>query len=55
MYIKKRTPTAANEGMKTPHELFVSYLPDVSHIRTFGCKADINQRKERIGKMDPRT
>ncbi|CEM19558.1 unnamed protein product [Vitrella brassicaformis CCMP3155] len=41
--------------MKTPHELFIGYPPDVGHIRTFGCKAHINQRKETIGKMDPRT
>ncbi len=54
-YIKNRTPTAANEGMKTPHELFIGYPPDVGHIRTFGCKAHINQRKETVGKMDPRT
>ncbi|CEM26035.1 unnamed protein product [Vitrella brassicaformis CCMP3155] len=54
-YIKNRTPTAANEGMKTPHELFIGYPPDVGHIRTFGCKAHINQRKETIGKINSRT
>ncbi|CEM19559.1 unnamed protein product [Vitrella brassicaformis CCMP3155] len=54
-YIKNRTPTAANERMKKPHELFIGYPPDVGHIRTFACKAHINQRKETVGKMDPRT
>ncbi|CEM33493.1 unnamed protein product [Vitrella brassicaformis CCMP3155] len=41
--------------MKTLHELFIGYPPNVGHIRTFGCKAHINQRKETIGKMNPRT
>mmetsp|Transcript_15713 Transcript_15713/g.37500 ORF Transcript_15713/g.37500 Transcript_15713/m.37500 type:complete len:80 (+) Transcript_15713:383-622(+) len=47
-YIKSRTPTAANEGMKTPHELFIGYPSTISHVHTFGCQAHFNQTNETI-------
>lgn len=37
-YIRNLLPSAAIDG-KTPFELFYGSLPDVSHLRPFGCLA----------------
>ena len=38
---------------KTPYELYKGRKPNVSHLRSFGCKCFIlNNRKHLIGKMD---
>ena len=53
MYLRNRTPTAANEG-KTPYELFYGMKPDVSHIRTFGCVVKVTLPLEKLGKLADR-
>ena len=39
--------------IKTPYELYKGKKPNVSHLRSFGCKCFIfNNGKHLIGKMD---
>ena len=40
-YIRNRCPTSRHPS-KTPHELFHSVKPDISHLRTFGCPAFVH-------------
>ena len=41
---------------KTPYELYKGRKPNVSHLRSFGCKCFIlNNRKHLIGKMDAKS
>ena len=54
MYLRNRTPTSANEDNKTPYELFYNMVPDVSHIRTFGCVVRVTLPAETLGKLDAR-
>ena len=41
---------------KTPFELYKGRKPNVSHLRSFGCKCFIlNNEKHHIGKMDAKS
>lgn len=41
---------------KTPYELFRGRKPNVSHLRTFGCKCFVhNNGKRNLGKFDERS
>ena len=41
---------------KTPYELIKGIPPNISHLRTFGCKCFIhNNGKDNLGKFDPRS
>jgi len=51
-YVRNRSPTAAHVG-KTPHELFWGDVPDVSHLRVFGCTAFVHVPKQLRKKLDP--
>ena len=53
MYLRNRTPTAANDG-KTPYELFYGMKPNVSHIRPFGCITKVTLPSEKLKKLDNR-
>ena len=53
MYLRNRTPTAANDG-KTPYERFYGMKPDVGHIRTFGCVVKVTLPLEKLGKLEDR-
>ncbi|CEM35417.1 unnamed protein product [Vitrella brassicaformis CCMP3155] len=53
-YIKNRMPTKRNPSEKTPFELFWGYPLCIRHIRTFGARAYVRQRKDQRGKLDPR-
>ncbi|CEM34227.1 unnamed protein product [Vitrella brassicaformis CCMP3155] len=53
-YIKNRMPTKTNPSEKTPFELFWGYPPCIKHIRTFGARAYVHQRKDQRGKLEPR-
>ena len=53
MYLRNRTPTTTNEG-KMPYELFYDMVPDVGHIRTFGCVVRVVLPAELLGKLDER-
>jgi hypothetical protein len=53
-YIKNRSHTKALPNNKTPFEMFFGRIPDLSNLRTFGCKAfTINDNPKR-GKLDDR-
>jgi transposase InsO family protein len=53
-YIKNRTLTSAIPEQKTPYELLYGKKPDVSHMKTFGCKVYV--RKNIVhGKLDDRS
>ncbi|GBN79735.1 Copia protein [Araneus ventricosus] len=47
-YLQNRLPTKPKE--KTPYELWTNRKPNLSHIRVFGCKANIQKQKR--GKLD---
>ena len=41
---------------KTPYELIKGIPPNISHLRTFGCKCFVhNNGKDNLGKFDPRS
>ena len=54
-YLRNRLPTRTKGG-KTPHELFYQRVPDVSHLRVFGCISYVTllDGKKR-GKLEPRS
>lgn len=37
VYVKNLCPTRVND-MKSPHEVFYGEIPDIYHLRTFGCR-----------------
>ena len=42
--------------LKTPYELYKERKPNVSHLKSFGCKCFIlNNGKHLIGKMDAKS
>ncbi len=53
VYIMNRTPTATVHGM-TPEEKFIGKIPDVSHLRVFGCIAYVHVPDEKRSKLDPK-
>jgi hypothetical protein len=49
-YIVNRSPSSALE-FKTPEQVWSGKVPDLSHLKVFGCTAFAHQRE---GKLDPR-
>lgn len=52
-HVKNITPHRAIGG-ETPHKLFHGSIPDVSHLRVFGCRAWKRTTTEERSKLDPR-
>src|SRR5262249_6990065 len=50
-YIRNRCPASALDG-RTPEEAWKGSIPDISHLRIFGCKAYVHVPKERRDKLD---
>lgn len=36
-YLSNRSPTRANEGNRTPYELFFEIKPNLKNVKIFGC------------------
>ena len=53
IYLANRTPTSSLPDHKTPYEAWHGRIPDVEHLRVFGCRAWVVDHKPK-GKMDPR-
>lgn len=53
-FLLNRFPTKANE-FRTPYERWFGRLPDVSHIRMFGCLAYVKIEVPGQTKLDPRS
>ena len=51
-YVCNRTPQ--RNQSKTPFELFYGTVPDLGHLRAFGCRAWVYMPKDIRRKMDPR-
>lgn len=51
-YLANRVPQRNQEV--TPYEAFYNKRPDVSHLRTFGCRAWVYTPKDIRGKLQPR-
>ena len=47
----KRSPSSALED-KTPHEVWTSNKPSLSHLRVFGCDAYVHVPKDKRTKLD---
>ncbi|KAJ3474090.1 hypothetical protein NLI96_g12654 [Meripilus lineatus] len=54
-YILNRTPSRATEEDLTPHQLFTGNVPDISHLRIFGCKAYVHIPDEKRQKLDSKS
>ena len=54
VHVRNRTPTSSVDG-KTPMELWSGEIPDVSHLRVFGCLADVLVPKSKRGKFDSKS
>lgn len=54
VYLKNRCPHAALEG-KTPEEMWSGKVPDLRHLRVFGCKAMVLVPKGKRLKWDPKS
>ena len=50
-YVKNRSPTTALCG-KTPYEMWYGKVPDLSHMKVFGCKAYAYVPPEQRNKFD---
>ena len=50
-YLVNRSPSSALED-KTPHEVWTSKKPSLSHLRVFGCDAYVHVPKEKRTKLD---
>lgn len=53
-YLKNRSSTSAPNG-KTPFEAFHRSIPNLSHLRIFGCRCYAHVEKEHREKLDPHT
>ena len=42
-------------GWRTPHELWMTHVPDVSYFRIFGCLAYVHVPQGKRQKLDPRS
>ena len=54
VHVRNRTPTSSVD-QKTPMELCSGVIPDVSHLRVFGCLADVLVPKSKRGKFDSKS
>ena len=53
-YLINRGPTRANHG-KTPEQLYTKKIPDVSHLKTFGCICFVHVPQENRQKLSSKT
>jgi hypothetical protein len=53
-YIYNRSPTRSVTG-KTPEEAWSNKIPDISHMKTFGCMAMVHIPKEKRKKWDSKS
>jgi hypothetical protein len=49
-HIRNRCPASAKHT-KTPWELFVGTVPDISYLRAYGCKVFVTLPKEKHTKL----
>lgn len=54
VYLINRSPTRGLNG-RTPNEIWSGHVPDLSHLRVFGCKAMVHIPKQRRRKLDPKS
>ncbi|KAL3677965.1 hypothetical protein R1sor_020921 [Riccia sorocarpa] len=47
------SPTVSNNGL-TPEERFTGHKPDLSRLRTFGCRAYVHPLGAKLDKLQPR-
>jgi len=50
-HVTNRIPSAAN-GHRSPYELWTGQLPELGHLRVFGCRAYVHVPDERRRKFD---
>jgi transposase InsO family protein len=51
VHITNRLPSRANDG-RSPYELWTGTVPDISHLRVFGCQAYALVPKQKRQKLD---
>ena len=51
MYVQNKVPHQALEN-KTPKEIFTSIMPDIIHLRVFGCPVYFHVPKDRRNKLE---
>ena len=54
VYLRNRSPSSSLGG-KTPHELYFEKIPDVSHLRVFGCICFVHIPNNQRQKLDPKS
>ena len=54
VYLLNMAPTKSVKGM-TPYEAWCGHKPNVSHLRTFGCIADVKTVTRHVGKLIDRS
>jgi|GEM_PF-5074329 len=52
-YIRNRCPSNSIDG-KTPFKYWTGRIPNLKHVRTFGCRAVALNKNPARGKFDPR-
>ena len=50
-YLKNRSPTSTLVN-KTPHEVWSSKKPSITHLKVFGCDAFMHVPNEKMSKLD---
>ena len=53
-YVYNRTPRSSNEGGISPLEAYAGVVPDLAHLRVFGCRAFLHVPKARRSKLQPK-
>ncbi|KMS94207.1 hypothetical protein BVRB_023730, partial [Beta vulgaris subsp. vulgaris] len=53
VHVTNRLPTNAN-NRRSPYELWTGKLPDISHLRVFGCRAYAHVPDQKRRKFDPK-
>ena len=54
-YVRNRCPTAGIPDEKTPLEVFYGKIPDVQHLRPWGCKVSVFIPEHRRTKLGPKS
>ena len=52
VYVQNRLSHSAL-GFKTPEEMYTGKMPEVSHLKIFGCPVYVHIPKEKRTKLDP--
>lgn len=53
-YLTNKSPTPSNAGGISPYQLLFGKVPDLSHLRIFGCIAYVHVPDETGTKLDPK-